>query len=178
LDFVGFIEHGRDTPPQFLLGEPQPVTTIFLGGVTPTHLAPKQLERLLETVLRWLRLNPGHEFSVEPNPATLSKEKVAVLADHGVNRISLWKMRGHVLARHSRPNFLIHCLKQEVQSRHRFGPASRFGSDGGWPVCFSARRSFYSGSSHAFGFAKAWARHDLMVTVNLLQHCRPFRHGR
>jgi oxygen-independent coproporphyrinogen III oxidase len=72
-----------------MLGEPQPVTTIFLGGGTPTHLAPKQLERLLATVLQWLRLIPGHEFSVEANPATLTKEKMAVLADHGVNRLSL-----------------------------------------------------------------------------------------
>jgi oxygen-independent coproporphyrinogen-3 oxidase len=71
------------------LGKPQPVDTLFLGGGTPTHLAPRQLERLLAMVCGWLPLNAGHEFSVEANPATLTPEKVAVLADHSVNRISL-----------------------------------------------------------------------------------------
>ncbi len=71
------------------LGQPQPVTTLFLGGGTPTHLSPPQLARLLDMVLRWLPLEPGHEFTVEANPATLTADKVAVLADHGVNRLSL-----------------------------------------------------------------------------------------
>jgi oxygen-independent coproporphyrinogen-3 oxidase len=71
------------------LGEPQPVQTLFLGGGTPTHLSPRQLERLLGDVLRWLPPLPGHEFSVEANPGTLDPDKVAVLADHGVNRVSL-----------------------------------------------------------------------------------------
>jgi oxygen-independent coproporphyrinogen III oxidase len=71
------------------LGEPQPVRTLFLGGGTPTHLGPRQLERLLGDVRRWLPPLPGHEFSVEANPGTLDADKVAVLADHGVNRVSL-----------------------------------------------------------------------------------------
>jgi oxygen-independent coproporphyrinogen-3 oxidase len=71
------------------LGAPQPVDTIFLGGGTPTHLSAAQLDRLLTTVLRWLPPRPGHEFSVEANPGTLTPDKVAALADHGVNRVSL-----------------------------------------------------------------------------------------
>src|SRR5204863_540725 len=38
------------------LGRPQPVATLFLGGGTPTHLKPPQLERLLTKVLHWLPL--------------------------------------------------------------------------------------------------------------------------
>jgi oxygen-independent coproporphyrinogen-3 oxidase len=72
-----------------MLGQPQPVETLFLGGGTPTHLSAPQLERLLGTVLAWLPLAPGHEFSVEANPGTLGPEKISVLADHGVNRVSL-----------------------------------------------------------------------------------------
>jgi oxygen-independent coproporphyrinogen-3 oxidase len=71
------------------LGQPQPVQTLFLGGGTPTHLSPRQLERLLGDVGRWLPPLPGHEFTVESNPGTLDADKVAVLADHGVNRVSL-----------------------------------------------------------------------------------------
>jgi oxygen-independent coproporphyrinogen-3 oxidase len=71
------------------LGEPRPVQTLFLGGGTPTHLSPRQLERLLGDVRRWLPPRRDHEFSVEANPGTLDTDKVAVLADHGVNRVSL-----------------------------------------------------------------------------------------
>jgi oxygen-independent coproporphyrinogen-3 oxidase len=71
------------------LGEPQPVRTLFLGGGTPTHLDARRLERLLTEVRRWLPLAGAYEFSVEANPDTLATDKVAVLADHGVNRVSL-----------------------------------------------------------------------------------------
>ena len=71
------------------LGQHEPVETLFLGGGTPTHLGPRQLERLLGEVRRWLPPRPGYEFSVEANPATLDADKIAVLADHGVNRVSL-----------------------------------------------------------------------------------------
>jgi oxygen-independent coproporphyrinogen III oxidase len=73
------------------LGEPQPVRTLFLGGGTPTHLSAVQLERLLSTVLRWLPVDAGSEseFSIECNPDTLTTDKIAVLADCGVNRVSL-----------------------------------------------------------------------------------------
>jgi oxygen-independent coproporphyrinogen-3 oxidase len=71
------------------LGTPQPVRTLFLGGGTPTHLNARQLEDLLERVLRWFPLLPDHEFAVEGNPGTLDQAKVRVLAEHGVNRLSL-----------------------------------------------------------------------------------------
>jgi oxygen-independent coproporphyrinogen-3 oxidase len=71
------------------LGEPQAVRSIFLGGGTPTYLNAAQLERLLRTIGVWCRLMPEYEFSVEANPGTLTGEKIAVLATHGVNRLSL-----------------------------------------------------------------------------------------
>jgi oxygen-independent coproporphyrinogen-3 oxidase len=71
------------------LAGPQPVDTLFLGGGTPSHLSARQLERLLAALLRRLPPQPGHEFSVEANPDSLDADKVSVLADHGVNRVSL-----------------------------------------------------------------------------------------
>src|SRR5947208_6580038 len=53
------------------LQTPQPVTTLSLGGGTPTHLIPEQLDRLLTDLRRWLPLEPGGEFSIEANPGTL-----------------------------------------------------------------------------------------------------------
>jgi len=71
------------------LGKPQPVETIFLGGGTPTYLDCRRLAHLLATVRQWLPLSPEYEFSVEANPVGLDAEKIAVLAEHGVNRLSL-----------------------------------------------------------------------------------------
>lgn len=68
---------------------PWPVDTIFLGGGTPTHLAPPQLERLLALVNRWFPTTAGHEFSVEANPSDVTDARLAVLAAGGVTRLSL-----------------------------------------------------------------------------------------
>src|SRR6185369_15372201 len=38
------------------LGAPRPVESLFVGGGTPTHLGPSQLERLLGLVQKWLPL--------------------------------------------------------------------------------------------------------------------------
>jgi oxygen-independent coproporphyrinogen III oxidase len=90
------------------LGKPQPMQTLFLGGGTPTHLPARDLAKLLDTVLHWLPLADGAEFSVEANPATLDEGKIAVLAEHGVNRVSLGAQSFdvgmlHVLERNHRP---------------------------------------------------------------------------
>jgi oxygen-independent coproporphyrinogen-3 oxidase len=71
------------------LGEPQPVRTLFFGGGTPTYLSPRQLDAMLGLVRTWLVLEPGFEMSIEANPAGLEDDKVRVLADHGVTRVSL-----------------------------------------------------------------------------------------
>ncbi len=71
------------------LGEPREVDTLFLGGGTPSHLPADALRTLVETACRWFPLAPGYEFSLEANPADLTEEKVALLADLGVNRLSL-----------------------------------------------------------------------------------------
>jgi oxygen-independent coproporphyrinogen-3 oxidase len=77
------------------LGEPKPITTLFVGGGTPTYLSAKQLERLCGALLHWLPLRPGHEFSIEANPNSLDADKVQVLKEHGVNRVSVGAQSFH-----------------------------------------------------------------------------------
>jgi oxygen-independent coproporphyrinogen III oxidase len=104
------------------LGTPQPVQTIFLGGGTPTHLNSMQLERLLTGVRHWLPLAPNHEFSVEANPGTLDLDQIEVLADHGVNRISLGAQSFHrdllrVLERQHDPDDVLRavdCVRRRI----------------------------------------------------------------
>ena len=72
-----------------VLGEPQAVETIFIGGGTPTHLSVSQLDVLLQGINRWLPLRDGGEFTVEANPNTLDGDKAKSLVRGGVNRVSL-----------------------------------------------------------------------------------------
>lgn len=70
-------------------GEPRLIETLFIGGGTPTHLSPKDLQRLFDIVRRWFRLRVDGEFSIEANPDGLCDERLGVLRENGVNRLSL-----------------------------------------------------------------------------------------
>ena len=83
--YLSALEHEIESS----LGEPQVVDTIFVGGGTPTRLDCIQLRRLTDIINRWLVRAPGYEWTFEANPGTLDEEKADVLADAGVNRISL-----------------------------------------------------------------------------------------
>jgi oxygen-independent coproporphyrinogen III oxidase len=72
-----------------LLGAPRPVDTIFFGGGTPTQLPADQLARLIQTARQWFSLADGYELSIEANPADVTDERLAQLAELGVTRISL-----------------------------------------------------------------------------------------
>ena len=65
------------------------IDTVFIGGGTPTHLAPDQLARLLQVVTSRLQLAAAAEWSVEANPEDITPERLDVLTAAGVNRISL-----------------------------------------------------------------------------------------
>ena len=78
-----------------VLVSPQPVDTIFVGGGTPTRLDLEGLERLTGMIRRWLILSKGGEWTVEANPGTLDAEKAELLAEAGVNRVSLGAQSFH-----------------------------------------------------------------------------------
>ncbi|MCY8954467.1 radical SAM family heme chaperone HemW [Bacillus cereus] len=65
------------------------IKTIFVGGGTPTALNMEQTKKLLEIINRHLRpFAPNCELTFEANPGDLPKEKLNVLLEGGVNRIS------------------------------------------------------------------------------------------
>ncbi|MGQ9651176.1 MAG: radical SAM family heme chaperone HemW [Phycisphaerae bacterium] len=65
------------------------VKTLFVGGGTPTFLPGSSLARLMERLAQICRAHRVVEFSVEANPASLTEEKVLLLRQAGVNRISI-----------------------------------------------------------------------------------------
>lgn len=62
--------------------------TLYVGGGTPTSLNASQLDRLLSGLREILPYNEG-EFTVEANPGDLSGEKLDVMKNYGVNRLSM-----------------------------------------------------------------------------------------
>lgn len=62
--------------------------SIFVGGGTPTALNVAQLERLCQTIQDHLPFHERVEFTFEANPGDLSADKLKVLYDSGVNRLS------------------------------------------------------------------------------------------
>jgi oxygen-independent coproporphyrinogen-3 oxidase len=65
-----------------------PLTSIFVGGGTPTLLRPELWQQILGCLHQHYELNDA-EFTVECNPETATPELFGVLAGGGVNRISI-----------------------------------------------------------------------------------------
>lgn len=66
------------------------VTTVYIGGGTPTTLSAKQLEMLFNKIEENLDTSSLYEFTMEAGrPDTITAEKLAVAKSYGVTRISV-----------------------------------------------------------------------------------------
>lgn len=66
-----------------------PISTIFLGGGTPTILPVPYLEQILEKCHTHFKVPPDCEITIEANPATISLGQLQKLRTAGYNRISI-----------------------------------------------------------------------------------------
>ena len=67
----------------------QKLRTLYIGGGTPTALSAPQLEVLLDGLTKNLDLSMLEELTIEANPGDLDADKIAVLQNSAVNRVSL-----------------------------------------------------------------------------------------
>ena len=67
----------------------QKLRTLYIGGGTPTALSASQLEVLLKGLTKNLDLSVLEELTIEANPGDLDVDKIAVLKNSAVNRVSL-----------------------------------------------------------------------------------------
>ena len=65
------------------------VDSIYLGGGTPSLLAPEQLVRIFRAVRACFHIEDHAEITVECAPGTITPEILAALLNCGVNRVSL-----------------------------------------------------------------------------------------
>jgi oxygen-independent coproporphyrinogen-3 oxidase len=77
-----------------------PVETVFVGGGTPTLLAPGQLAAILHAIEQAFGLAPGAEVTTEANPESVDPASLAALRAAGFTRVSLGMQSAapHVLA--------------------------------------------------------------------------------
>ena len=62
--------------------------TIYFGGGTPSLLTSAQLEKIINTLHNSFTIEPDIEFTLEMNPATVTREKLRDFKSLGVNRAS------------------------------------------------------------------------------------------
>src|SRR5690606_19362917 len=65
------------------------VTSVYLGGGTPSLLDPSQLRALLDTVCKYHVLSSDCEITLEANPDDLGPAELALLRETPINRLSI-----------------------------------------------------------------------------------------
>jgi oxygen-independent coproporphyrinogen-3 oxidase len=65
------------------------LTSVFIGGGTPSLFSPASIDALLSGVRARLTLEPGAEITLEANPGTVEAARFRGFRDAGVNRISI-----------------------------------------------------------------------------------------
>ena len=68
---------------------PRPLSTVFLGGGTPTLLGPEPLAAMLQHARDTFGFEGDAEVTVEANPDSVSAQDFQALAGAGVTRVSL-----------------------------------------------------------------------------------------
>lgn len=70
------------------LGE-EPIETIYVGGGTPSTLTVDQIKHMLTGLYQHIALAENPEITFEINPNDVTVEKLAILQEMGVNRLSM-----------------------------------------------------------------------------------------
>lgn len=63
--------------------------TLYVGGGTPTALTAQQLDRLLGGIVQRFPMKTVEDFTVEANPGDLTVDKLKVMQNYGVDRLSM-----------------------------------------------------------------------------------------
>ncbi len=95
------------------------VTSVFVGGGTPTLLGPERAATVVRAVARELDVAAGAEVTIECNPETATEELFAALVDAGVTRVSMGaqSFASHVLATLERGHSPQRPLEAVAQAR-------------------------------------------------------------
>lgn len=65
------------------------VTTIYLGGGTPSILNPNYIKNILQEIKSSFEILDDAEITIEINPGTVNEEKLKRYKEYGINRLSI-----------------------------------------------------------------------------------------
>ncbi|VUZ23624.1 Oxygen-independent coproporphyrinogen III oxidase [uncultured Comamonas sp.] len=85
--YLAYLEREVDLHVQHL-GRGQVVSQLHLGGGTPTFLSDEELAGLMDMLRQRFEFAADGEYSVEVDPRTVTPERLQVLWDLGLNRLS------------------------------------------------------------------------------------------
>jgi len=96
-----------------------PISTIYLGGGTPSQLTIPQLHQLFDAIYIYNKVEPDAEVTIEVNPDDVTPDFVSALKDLPVNRVSMgaqtfdnqrlhWLHRRHTSQQVSQAVTLLH----------------------------------------------------------------------
>ena len=71
------------------LGMLMPVSTVFIGGGTPSVLPCGAIRKLLDLISESFVLENGAEITIEANPGTLDRARLKEYKEAGINRLSI-----------------------------------------------------------------------------------------
>ncbi|SHE33662.1 radical SAM family heme chaperone HemW [Alkalibacter saccharofermentans] len=69
--------------------ENRKIKTIYIGGGTPTSIEPVYIEKIMSKLWHDFNIEKDTEITIEANPGTLDRKKIASYVKSGVNRFSL-----------------------------------------------------------------------------------------
>ena len=65
------------------------VTTIYIGGGTPSYINPEHIQKLMEKIVEKFYVTEKAEVTIEVNPGTVDDVKLKSYKASGINRLSI-----------------------------------------------------------------------------------------
>ncbi len=63
--------------------------TLYIGGGTPSVLAPDDIGRIIDRIVAQFRVDPAAEITLEVNPGTITRDSLSAYRKVGVNRLNI-----------------------------------------------------------------------------------------
>lgn len=89
-EYLSALIHESEEMLKYILANGYNVDTLYFGGGTPTALSAMQLDRIVNTLAKYINLKQLREFTIEAGRAdSINADKLRVIKEAGCDRISI-----------------------------------------------------------------------------------------
>ncbi|MBU1043128.1 MAG: radical SAM family heme chaperone HemW [Candidatus Omnitrophica bacterium] len=71
------------------LGQNREISSVYIGGGTPSFIRAEYIQEIITRIKQCFKLAANHELAIEANPGSLSKQKILIYKQAGINRVSV-----------------------------------------------------------------------------------------